>query len=58
MKENGKMEKEMDLEFYVGETNPNLWDYLKKIKFWDMANYGMKMEIYIKDIGKISKLKE
>ena len=52
------MGKEMDLEFYVGEMNLNLWDYLRMIKFMDMGNYGMMMEMYIKDIGKNFKLME
>ena len=58
MKESGKMEKEMVMEFYVGVMNQNLWENLKMIKWLDMENYGMIMEIFIKVIGKNFKLRE
>ena len=55
---NGKMEKEMDLAYYVGEMNQNFQGFFQKTKLQDMVSYGMRMVIHIKENGKIFKPKD
>lgn len=52
MKENGQVNKEMDMEFKYGGMELNMRDNGNKIEQMVRVNFGMSVEIFMMENGK------